>query len=487
MATKSIKWKMINTVIGLCIMFLFPFLPTLDPITEMGMVVVGAFLGMVYLWSTVDSIWPSLLGIMVIGLSGYTGEGAQGMTAAFAQAFGTSTVLIVLLSMILFGAIEYFGCAQYISRWLLTRKMINGRPYVFMFLYLFTSYILSALIGPVAAIMILWAVAAEILTELEIEKGDSFYPIFIVGTFLGATIGHPLLPFKSAVLMITGTFTRLTGLTIEYMPYIIFCFTMSMLLLLLYLLLIKVLYRPDLTKLRTINVEYFKKKPLPPMNKIQKFYMILLLVYVIALLLPSVLPKTLPGMALLTILGTLGVTAIAVIVAAIVHFDGKTALPFKQVAAKEMAWGVYFMIAAALFGANAIASDEVGAKAFLVQALSPVLGGHSELVFAIILFTIALIITNFANNAAMAVVLMPVIVSFTEQMGVSPIPCAMGVSMMVFVAMLTPAASPHSSMLHGRKDLVSTGDILRIGIPISLGAVVLYAFIGYPLANVLFL
>lgn len=145
------------------------------------------------------------------------------------------------------------------------------------------------------------------------------------------------------------------------------------------------------------------------------------------------------------------------------------------------------MIAAALFGANAIASDEVGAKVFLIQKLSPILGGHSEIVFAFILFTIALIITNFANNAAMAVVLMPIIVTFCEQMGVSPIPCAMGVSMMVFVAMLTPAASPHSSMLHGRKDLVSTGDIMRIGIPISVGAVLLYTIIGYPLAKILFL
>lgn len=487
MGKRSVKWKTINTIIGLCVMIGFPLLPAPDPITPMGLAVIGAFLGMVYLWSTVDSIWPSLLGVIMIGLSGYTGEGAQGLTVAFAQAFGASTVLIVLLSIILFGAIEYFGCAQYISQWLLTRKVINGRPYVFIFIYLFTSYILSALIGPVAAIMILWAVAVEILMALEIEKGDSLYPIFIIGTFLGATIGHPLLPFKSAVLMITGTFTKLTGTTIEYMPYIVFSFVTSILLLLLFLGLIKVLYRPDLTKIRHINVEYFKKKPLAPMNKIQKFYMILLLVYVLALLLPSVLPQNVPGITFLNTLGTLGVTGIAVIIASIAHFDGKPALPFKQVAAKEMAWGVYFIIAAALFGANAIASDEVGAKVFLIQKLSPILGGHSEIVFAFILFTIALIITNFANNAAMAVVLMPIIVTFCEQMGVSPIPCAMGVSMMVFVAMLTPAASPHSSMLHGRKDLVSTGDIMRIGIPISVGAVLLYTIVGYPLAKILFL
>ena len=72
-------------------------------------------------------------------------------------------------------------------------------------------------------------------------------------------------------------------------------------------------------------------------------------------------------------------------------------------------------------------------------------------------------------------------------MGVSPVPYAMGVAMMVFVAMLTPAASPHSGMLHGRKDLVTTADIMRIGVPLSIGALLLYVFIGYPLAKIIFL
>ena len=62
----------------------------------------------------------------------------------------------------------------------------------------------------------------------------------------------------------------------------------------------------------------------------------------------------------------------------------------------------------------------------------------------------------------------------------------MTVCMMVFVAILTPAASPYAGMMHARKDLVSFGDILKIGFPMCVAALVLYVVVGYPLAAFLF-
>ena len=56
----------LHLVIGFGLMFGFPLLSPIEPITEVGMYVLGAFLGMVYLWSALDSIWPSFVGLMVI-------------------------------------------------------------------------------------------------------------------------------------------------------------------------------------------------------------------------------------------------------------------------------------------------------------------------------------------------------------------------------------------------------------------------------------
>ena len=117
----------IHSAVGIAIMLIFSVIPPIEPITSIGMKCVGAFLGMVYLWSTVSSLWPSLLGLLLIALSGYGGVGAAGFKTVFLNAFGADTVLVALFSMVLFGTMDEAGCTKYIARWLLTRKIINGR------------------------------------------------------------------------------------------------------------------------------------------------------------------------------------------------------------------------------------------------------------------------------------------------------------------------------------------------------------------------
>ena len=139
------------------------------------------------------------------------------------------------------------------------------------------------------------------------------------------------------------------------------------------------------------------------------------------------------------------------------------------------------MIAAAVYGANSLSNNATGVVQFLIKMLKPLLGGQPELIFVALMFTVALIITNFANNAAMAVVLLPVAITFSNQLGIDPIPVVMGLILMVFVAMLTPAASPHAGMMHGRKDIYTTSEILKIGFPMCIITLLAYIFIGYPL------
>lgn len=476
----------IHSAIGIGFMLLFPMLPPLDPITPIGMKIVGAFLGMVYLWSTVNSTWPSILGLFLMGLSGFAGEGYGGMKAVTMEAFGVDTVALVLFSMVLFGAVEYVGCTQYIARWFLTRKIINGRPYIFLIVFLLCCYFLSALTSPITSLMILWAIAVDVLAALKIDKCEKFYPIFIVGTFFAATIGQPMLPFKGAQLVVMSAFNKVFKIEVDFLSYITFNFIMSMILIAVFLLFIKFVFRPDLSKLKDVNTEQFSAHPLPKMNVQQKMFLSMIFIYIALLLAPSFLPKTFPGVGLLTSMGVLGVTFLSIVVLMVIQIDGKPALPFKEVAGKQLSWDVYFLVAAAVYGANALSNDLTGVKPFLIENLSPLLGNRSELVFAALIFTFALVLTNFANNAAMAVVLLPVVDAFCEQMAISPVPIAMGLTMMVFVAMLTPAASPHAGMMHGRKDLLSTSDIMRIGFPLCLAALVIYVLIGYPVAKVVF-
>lgn len=62
-AAKSSPFYWLNIAIGLLLMLGFPQLDPIEPITETGMWIAGVFLGMVYLWSAVDSIWAQPAGI----------------------------------------------------------------------------------------------------------------------------------------------------------------------------------------------------------------------------------------------------------------------------------------------------------------------------------------------------------------------------------------------------------------------------------------
>lgn len=134
-----------------------------------------------------------------------------------------------------------------------------------------------------------------------------------------------------------------------------------------------------------------------------------------------------------------------------------------------------------------MSSDITGVKPFLLQLLQPMLGGRPDIIFVLLILAFALITTNFANNAGMAVVLLPVIMTFADLYpNVDSTVLSMTMAMMVFVALLTPAASPYAAVLHARKDLVTYGEIMKLFLPMCVIALLVYTFIGFPIANILF-
>lgn len=478
----------VHVAIGLAIIAIFWLLPPVSPITPLGMRCVGIFLSMVYLWSAVDTLWPSIVGLFLFGISGYGGD--AGFNGVWMNAIGVNTALLVLFSMILFGAVGEVGDTKYIAKWFLTKNIFKGRPYVFLAMFFLACGVLSALVGPVTTVILMWPIGLGLMETLSIERCDKIWSYFFIGMFLVSTLMQPFFPFMNAQMVPVSAFAGMTAqmgnpMTIPMVPYMIINAVMTTIIMTVYLLAMKFILRVDVSKLKAVDpIQIEEQMPLPKMNLQQKAFLYMIPCYLIMLLLPGFV-KNNPVSEFLTALGALGVTIFWVALFVIIRIDGKPLLDFKEVAYKQMNWGVFFMVAAAVYGATSLSVPATGVSDFLIQALTPILGGQPEMLFVAIMFTVALIITNFANNAAMAVILMPVVITFSNQIGINPIPVAIGVILMVFVAMLTPAASPHGSMMHGRKDIYSTAEILRIGLPMCIITLLLYIFIGYPLAKIL--
>lgn len=476
----------IHILIGLAVIVFFWTVPPFDPITKIGMRCVGAFLAMVYWWSAVDTMWPSLLGLFLLGVSGYGG----GMNAVWLNSVGNYTVLLTLFAMVLFGAVDEVGDTRYIAKWFLTKKLFKGRPYVFLSVFYACCFALGALVSPITSLIILWPISLGLMNTLGIERCDKIWSYFFVGMFLVTTLAQPFFPFMGAQLVPISAFAGMTAqmgnpMTVPMLTYMLTDLIMTTLIMAVYLLALKFVVRVDVSKLKAVDPQMIEvQMQLPKMNFQQKAYLYMIPLYLIMLLLPNFIQGN-PICDFLGSIGPLGVTVFWVVIFAVVKHNGQPLLNFKEVAYKQFNWGIFFMIAAAVYGANSLSNEATGVVPFLIKVLNPILGGRPEMVFVALMFTVALIVTNFANNAAMAVVLLPVAITFSNQLGIDPIPVVMGIILMVFVAMLTPAASPHAGMMHGRKDIYTTGEILKIGFPMCVVTLLLYIFVGYPLMKVL--
>lgn len=248
-------------------------------------------------------MWPSLLGLLALGLSD-----AIGLPTVWAMTFGSPIMVLFGLSMVLFGAFQHYGVSRYISYWLLTRKIINGKPVVFSFVFIYTTYVLSALGTILPSILLMWPILYSTLKGVDYKKGDAYTSIMVGGVLFGATLGQAAKPFMGIPLIVLASYEKTSGIPMDYLPYMIYGFIMSTLGILAYTLVIKYILRPDMSKIAGINIPQFTKNPFPPMNTRQIILSMCLFSYFVVILAPSIAPADWAIIKVLTKLTAAGIT-----------------------------------------------------------------------------------------------------------------------------------------------------------------------------------
>lgn len=360
--TKWTHWLWI--VIGLAFMVLFPKLPAVDPITPIGMTLVGVFLGMIILWSSVSSIWPSIFGLLLVAFSGIVPEqtGYAAVKTVFLNAFGNETTLFIVFGMIFFAGLDYLGITPYLAKFLLSRKVMEGRPYVILAIIFTTSYIISGLTVALVSMFLLWPIAIDVCDKLGYKKGDKIFYILIIGIYFAATLGQPLLPFKGAPYVLVSAFQNASNLTVNYAIYIIIDIIMYAVVMACFLLFIKFIVKPDVTRLKELKTEDIASEKLPPMNFAQKTMIVVTLLVMAALLIPGICPAGWGLTKFMAAIGSLGVTVVAISAVMVMQFEGKPVFDFKGVAKKSFSWDIYCLVAAAIYVCGQITNEATGIK-----------------------------------------------------------------------------------------------------------------------------
>ena len=486
---KASSKELLFSAIGIIIMFLGFILPPLGPLSVVGMHVLFIFIGALWLWSTVGGVWPSLAAIFMFSLSGYFGEGSEGFSATFVTLFGDDTFILLILMFTLFSGVKMSGCMDYVARWILTRKCINGHPYLIIVAISFTAYLIAAATNAPAALMISWSILAGICSMAGIEHGkDKIWAFLFGGVFLGAGLGHCAMPFKTTGLAMNRAYNGIMQgeYAINTLGYIAFSVAMTFIMIFVLIILMRVLFKPDVTKLKNLSIEdIIKSSNLAQINKTQKAYLIILPIFVVCLMLPTV--NSLNSFAPVAFLGTIGFSGTAMlflIIMALIKLDGKPMLNFALAAKNGIMWNIVLLVIVAKNMGTALSNADLGVTTAIKEMLNPILGGKPELFVVFIILLAALIATNFANNVSMAITFMPVIKVFAAQLSLNPAPITICVMILVFIAMMTPGASTQASMCYA-SEYYTPKEIRSYAIPLSLIAVVVFTLIGYPLAKIL--
>ena len=119
-STKKEKMYYIHSFIGIALMFLLGFLPPFGPVTPLGMKFLGIFIGLLYLWSTVDMGWPIFAAFVALVV-----WDCMPITQIYTTAFSNATMMLCLFTMLVIMPLAETGIFDYVAVWLLKKPFLK--------------------------------------------------------------------------------------------------------------------------------------------------------------------------------------------------------------------------------------------------------------------------------------------------------------------------------------------------------------------------
>ena len=474
----------INSLLVFVIMFAIPLLPPFGQITEMGMKVLGVFLGMLYGWLTVGFVWPSLLGLVMLGFSGAN-------TISGGLSAGLGNVNLVVYSLLGFMFATYLDSCELtsaIAAYFLTRKVIDKRPYILVGMFFVVAYVLGAFVNIFAGIFLSWAILYKVIDFCGYEKHSMKVAYLLALVPFAAVLGMMFPPFHASAIMYSGLAAEAmggpVGISISYAGWMLFQLVTAVVMMVLYVAVGKFVFRFDYSMMAaTSNFEYLKSGKL---TYEQKFGLADLILVILILTAPEFLPKSSAIFAILKELGVGGAFLIGLIIPIIVKgADGKPLCDIKGCMA-GVAWDVIWMLVATGPVSAAMQSADCGIMATIVQGVLGMVGNMNWIVFTIVCAVVLGLITQVTHNVIIAIVLFGPLSLVCQQMGGNPIIWFFINYVMNMAAFMTPAASVNSALLFGNTDWVSPKHCYLLGTVWFVINLVTVCLTGFTLGQVLF-
>ena len=476
--TKQEKIKYINAIIVLFFMFGFQFIPPVSSLTSTGMHVLGIFIGCVYGWSTVDLIWTGFFA--VISMSFVEGYNLNSVVAA---GFGSSTFWILVFMVLFVMVFECAGGTKFISSWLLARKILKGKPLLFTFVFLFATFMVGML-NPIASVILFFSILFQICGQVGYEDHSKYSVVMMIGVIFASMFGSISHSLMGTPLTLSNAFTAATGIQLSVIDFVKVGWPFSVFLLVVFTLSVKYVFRCDLKPLADVKIEEIINVDAMKASPQLKAMAVFIVILVLGLVGGAALPATMKFTQILNALNLLGICMILLGVMTFVKINNEYLFDFKKYV-NALPWDVLFITAAIMPLSSMLTMEGTGIDTFISSILGDKLAALPPTLFIAAIMFVGIILTNFANNAAICILLMPVILSVCASSGLSSIPIYMSMIFAVHLALLTPGACPYAAMLWGETKHISPKDIYKYAPIIMIIFYICILFVGYNWAKLM--
>lgn len=455
------------------------FIPATGTVTPVGMRLIGIFVAMLYGWTTVGMLWPSLLGMVALALSG-----PLTMKEFIAISFGNETIVYIIFIFIFTGVIDEVGLINYIANKIISFKFLSGRPWAFSAFVLIGAYISAAFINMFVSVIVFWAIIYIVAERFEFKHYDSWPTLMIIGVILASLIGGAVMPYKPTPLVVLRSYSEIAGVPMDFFKYICFSLPVTFLIMLFYVVICRFVFRPDIKDLKNISADFADADAMT-LNKKQKIALVFLFLFIAEMIAPSILPADWVLTNVINRLGIVGSLLILIIIMCWIRVEGQPMLEFQKMT-KHINWDIFMVMTFVIPFSSIFTGDEVGIKEAIVQLLQPVLRNLSPIVFLVITLAIALVLTNFMNNMVVGAVFATLIYTIGSGIGTDVAPMIAVLIVSVNFAIVTPAASPLSAMTFANTTWCKPKDLFKYGIITVLLSFIFTIAVGLPWASIIY-
>lgn len=468
----------INSVIGVCIMLFFGYLPTFSTVTPMGMKILGIYIGLLYLWSTVDLIWPSLLGLVVTGFSGY--NSVSGLLSA---GWGDGTNVYIWLICLFAYFITKSGVSNNIVRGIMSLRIAKGRPWMVSFLFFTAAYAVGALVSMTPACLIVWAFFQKFAKEMNYKKGDKYVSFMIVGIALAGLMGFTLFNFRVPGSILIG-YIEAAGGYVSFVGYSVTAFIVGYGALIFYTILGKFVVRPDVERIKS----GYKFEGGEKMSSYQKQLLGITIALIVVFIIQSLFSTSVVGQ-FLTTLGTSGIVVVFLLVMGFIkRKDGSFFADLLDGTKNGVPWPVFYLLTIGMPLAFAMTDESLGIQPMLSGAFDKILGGGVSGLFVFVIFItfLSAFSTQFLLNQIPGMVIFPIASAYCATLNINPGMLACMITICANSSIILPSANPIAGVMHGMSDWISPKEIYKYSIPLVISVWLLSVVVWLVFGNFFF-